>query len=321
MAAELAYVGARKEIAFSKEAIRGTFPSVAAGDWVAHEGFTFNPMIEKVKDEQARGRIEQTSGASIIRKWGEGDVPMFLGKEFVGDAMNMVFGQAPISSGGPTFTHNWGLLNSNQHLSYGVTVKDPIAGFKQYALSMLNEATFEFGRDDYVKLAMNHIADQEQTSSETQTSYSVTEEFFIPQHLTLFTTDSYGNIDAAPGIKIADGSLAITKNVVQYWAHGQVNPCDIINQRTAVGGSLTLIYENTDFRDLGLNDTAKALRIRLDDGAGVVLDIDLPEVQFENWNDSEDNEAFMNNEIEFFGIRNDSDGLILAELQNEVSSY
>lgn len=327
MAIETKYVGARKEIGFAKETTRGTVVDPASGGWKPHEDFDFSPKVNKAAITSASGSIADREGAEIVQEWAEGSIPMLAAVEFMGDLANMIAGKAPDTSasvGGGYYQHDWDALisngNANRHVSYTVTIKDPIAGGKQHALAMLNTFSLEAGVDDFVKLALNMIAKKE-ASATVNPTYSTTDSYFKPSALQWFVASTYAGLTGATALPTSNISVNGNKNAVPVFAHGSTQPEDIINQRLGFNGSFTLPYTNTTLRDYGLSDNYGALRLKLVRGT-YVFQITFPSVDFSDWNHDPNREQFMPNTVTFnANYKDKTNGFCKIQVIDTASSH
>lgn len=316
------YVGARKEIAFTPESVRGTSETHAAGDWQPHLGFDFKAMVDKVKDDPAMGRIEDNIDHEVVHRSSGGGVPLRLTKQFLPNLFAMIFGHQPTPSslGGGLYQRDYVVQNNNQHQAFTVTVKDPIAGMKKYALGMLNTAGFEFNLDEITKATLDIQAGKEEAGTGTpayDTSYDVA--FFMPTQIEFKFADDVAGLAAASETYLSNLSLQVNKNAIKEYALGEEGPIDVVNQRFGLAGSLEMTYETTVLRDYAHNRTKKAVQIKLTDADGVYVQIQLPQVGFEDWSEGNDNNAYLKNTIAFFAERNNTSGMALATVVNTES--
>lgn len=319
------YVGARKEIAFTKETTRGTAVDPSAGDWQPHDGIGFGPMVDKAKDMPALGRIEDTLNSAIIRAMSQGPINLRVTKDFIGHIFCMLAGQAPTTTGPVTsiYTHDWAVFNSNEHRAYTVTVKDPIRGFKKYANGMLEEANFEFSVDKIPTVVLNYMAGQEAASSATSTAYSTTYEypFFVPQNINLYFADTVASVFSATPRPVNAINVLGKKNLLVRKDLGNVGVTDINNQRMGFGGSLGEEMTDTVFFDYALSNTKKVMGIKLDDGAGTIVKFTFPRVGFEEVKESDGNDQIIGDTVTWFSEYDTTNGMVLFHLENLVSSY
>lgn len=309
-----AYVGARKEIALTKETTRGTAESHSSGDWQPHSEFDFGPKTEVVVDDAGRGRIESRSQSHVIHEWSDGSIPIYITNENTVAISELIFGGDASGSGTSGDPYAWTLTNTNEHQAYTVHVYDPVKGYLQYPLGMADTVEMEFIHDDYVMVTLGMIAGKEESGSGSS-AYSTTEDIFRPEHITIKIADTYAGLGGASAIALQSLNLSINKNVVPFWKLGSTEPDNIINQRIEVSGDFETLYSDNTYRALGLGDGTKAMQIVADDGSKSIT-IELPRVEFENWNDAEANDSYMTETIEFNAERDDTNGLIKGEVVN-----
>jgi len=262
------YIGAKKEIALSKETTRGTLVSASAGDWIPHNGFGFSPLTEKVQRTPGMGHISTSREEEYIREYTAGSLPMDLSVEVAGDVANLIMGQAPDSDtpAGDYYVHAWTLANNNEHVSYTASVVDPIYGDWRAARTMLNTAALSIVPDAYVTCDLDLMA-QKAADTTLSPSYSTTNEFYKPQQVVVKFADAYGDLDAASETQLTNFNITINKNCDYVWVSGDTEPKDIVNQRIEVTGDFELPYESSTFRALGLGDGIKAMQMTLTHGS------------------------------------------------------
>lgn len=315
------YIGAKKEIALTKETTRGTLVAAGAGDWIPHNGFGFNPLTEKVQRTPGMGHISESREEEYIREYSAGSLPLDLSVEFAGDLTNMIMGQAPDTStpDGDYYDHVWSLANNNEHVSYTASVVDPIYGDWRAARTMLNSANLTIVPDAYVTCELDLMAQKAADTSLTP-SYSTTNEFFKPQQVEVKFADTYAGLGAASETQLTNLNITVNKNCEYVWVSGDTEPKDIVNQRIAVSGDFELPYESTTFRALGLGDGIKAMQLSLTHGS-YVFTIKLPAVTFNSWNDGEDVASYMPETISFMAHHDDTSGLIVMEVTDKTASH
>lgn len=316
---QTAYVGAIKEIAFSKETVAGTPVAHATGHWQPHETFDIKPVVVKIKDEPGMGRIEETLDSVIVQTHSSGTATVRMTKEFMGTVLNMIFGRAPTTTGAGPFTHAYTVRNTNDHLSYTTTVKDPIKGMVRYAYTVLNEAQLTFEVDKFPMIQLQLEAGQEVSATGTP-AYSTTDEKFLPQHVSIKVAANLAGLAAAPVLDVNKFELTAAKKVDKYFKLGSTNPDNIHNQRMGFAGTLTNLYRTSQLRDLAYSNTKQAMSVLVSNGTDSV-EFRFPRVSFEEWGDDGDNNTRLMNSVNFFPEYTSADGLATATLINAVSTY
>lgn len=326
MAQNESYVGARKEIAFSKE-INGFGVAVTpqAGDWQPHMGFGFTPLVNKVKDEPGLGRIEDNSNSAVTDKSSSGKVPLRITKDFIGHVLNMWYGQSPstVNNGNGTYTSTWALLNSNAHQSYTITVKSPVAGALQYALARAKQLDFAYKVKSIATVDVEVDALFENRITPVTSIYSTLYDlpFYVSAQINVYLAATIAGLATATPISVNDFNFTVVKNTTPAFDLGSFQPTDIPNNLISIGGKAISRYLNTVFRDLAFSNIKQAMKIVLDDGQGNVITHVFPRVSFESWKTSTDNKKFLENDYGFFLEKDSVNGFGYSTVTNLVSAY
>jgi hypothetical protein len=315
------YIGAKREIAFTKEVVRGDAAEYGVGDWQPHLGYSVKPVTEKIKDAPAMGRIEGPLGSSVIKKRSEGDIPLRLTKEFIGHIFNMLFGQEPTTTGAGPYNHKWTVKNDNNHVSYTITTKDPIKGFNKFPLNLANEIVLDLKTDDRALATIRVMGGAEESATPGVTTYSVTDEYFLPKHISVKFADTVAGLAAAVAEEMESATVTAAKNVAADYSLGFESPVNIYNQKLGVGIALTSHYEDSRLRDWANTNTNKAMEVKFEDGSGVVAKLTFPKVSFEAWTDTNDVTAQLKNSVAVFAELDLAEGLVTGEVTNGVASY
>ena len=230
------HVGARQEIAFKVESVRGTAVDPASGDWIPHTGQGFIPVTEYVTDDSGMGRIEGVNNEDISKEYSQGSVSMRLYDNFLTTLNRVIFGAAGSTVDTAT---TYPVDNTNLHNSYTITCTDPVSGDTQYARAMLNTATITANTDDYVMLTMEFIAGKEGTTTVTP-GYSTTAATFEPDEITIGYATDFAGLSSPTTLTCKNFNLNIEKNVTIDWALGSTEVDEITNGRLGVTGDFTV---------------------------------------------------------------------------------
>lgn len=300
------HVGARQEIAFKVETVRGTKVDPSTSEWYPHTGQGFIPVVELVTDNSGMGRIESVNTEDIAKEYSQGTVTMKLYDSFLTPLNRMIFGQADTAG---TYT----ILNDNLHNSFTIATADPVEGDNTYAMGMLNTCTITCNTDDYVNLSMEFIAKKETTGTLTP-SYSTSAKLFTPDNVTFGYATNFAGLSSPTAMKVKNFQLNIEKNLNVDWVNGSTEPDDIQNGRMSVTGDITLTYDSSTYHDFALADTAKAFQITLNNAVKSWV-IKFPSVLFKGWNRSTDLDGIV---TETFGFTanyaDETNGLMQAVL-------
>ena len=273
------HVGARQEIAFAVESVRGTKVDPTTSEWYPHTGQGFIPVTELVTDNSGLGRIEGVNTEDVAKEYSQGTVTMRLYDSFLTPLNRMIFGQADTAG---TYT----IANTNIHNTYTIATADPVEGGNTYAMGMLNTCTITANTDDYVNLSMEFIAKKE-TSGTLTPSYSTTAKLFTPDNVTCAYATNFAGLSSPTTMTVKNFQLNIEKNLNVDWVLGSTQPDDIQNGRLSITGEITATFDATTYKDFAAADTAKAMQITMNNGVKSWV-LKFPSVLFQNWNRSTD---------------------------------
>jgi len=314
------YVKALAEIALTKEGTRGTAEGPSAGDWIAHEGADFGPIIEKAENTAGMGSIVGRNDATITSEQSQGAIPMIVQRSHLGNISNLVMGQAPSTTGSDPYTHDWTLANNNSHISYTVSVIDPVAGNKAYPNAMLNTLTLDVVVDDYVKATLDIMGGKEEAGS-FSSAYTASDDYFVPDNVEIKFAANYAGLGAASAVCTRSINLNVNKGVVVDPCVGQTTANDFHNQRVLINGDITFKYDTDTYRTLGLSETNNAMQIVMTKGS-YSWTIELPSVDFQDWSADTDNDSIMTNTVGFNANYEDkTNGFIKMQVVDAQASH
>ena len=308
------------QIALVKETTKGTLVTPSSGDWQPHLGYDYGKKTEKMKDTSAIGRVEEINGSAVDKEWSEGSIPMHLTKDYVGEAMNLLFGQAPTTTGSGPYTHAWTVSNDNDHVSYSVQVNDKIRGAKGYAGCMLKELSWDFSVDDIAKMTLSMEGQKEEAGGGTP-AYGADYDpmYFVPKEITYKIATNVAGLGSATAQCFTGFTMTGTKNTDRIHKLGCESP-EIVNQQFGIGGTLSEVFDDTTLFDLAHTHAYRALQIIISDGTNS-LTMTFPEVQFENATPDTDNNSYRKISVDFFATLDTTNGMVTASLVNSESSY
>lgn len=318
------YVGARREIGFAPETVRGTQAVPAAGMWQPHEGFDFRPLVDKVRDEAAVGHIADIINAYRHRLHSEGAVPLRFTKDFILHLAIMILGQNPVTTdiGGGKRRHVVSLKNSNNHKTYSIQVYDPVRGYLAYPLAILVDCAFELNVGAMAKATPNFYAGQEEIGNATSRQYPNTYEYpvYMPHQLSVYIADDLAGLDSAEALDVEGIPFSYGKNAAKRFSLGNIGVKDNVNQRFGAAGTIESAYYNEVFRGYAHADVHKALRIQANDGSGNLVKFDFPRVSFEDWSANPELAAYTKESVAWFAELDTTDGMAKITVENELNA-
>ncbi len=324
------FIGRLVDVGIFKEAVRGT-----PGDptfWLPQSSLTLDEQIQQVVDESSVGVVEDAIDGNVTEKFVEGTLEGMIRAESFGLLLLSALGVDTPSADDPeagVHTHAFTMGQTAQHPSLTLAVSEPNSA-KRFALGMITSLDVEVALNEYAKFTAGFRAQVGVADALTPFYVEADErKVFLPQHGTFKTASDLSGLTAAPAIEIKGFTLSINKNVEDDQSIGDLDPTDILNKQVAVEGTVELIYDDTVFIDDMLADTAKAMRLTLENtditigsSTNPKLEIDLARVKF-----SEVTKPFTNNDLviqtvsfkAFFDLTDNA--MINVALINETTSY
>lgn len=322
-------IGAEVHFGFGQELTKGT--AVAPTDWLGKYEFSFVPKSDKVMNESAYGHISKNSGQATVRRYGEGSVTAKVFDKAIGDFMKMATGQAPtseaVSGQSGVYDHTYTVLNSNEHPSYTLAVKEGGVVDSRYPGAILSNLSLDFAVDDYAKMTADFMSEKGVSASNTPTYTQENE--FIPAHASLKIVAKGGDLDGASIVAdVRSASIEIAKNPNKKptLSTDSIQPS---NGRMEINGEIEVYYDSTTLKAYWENDTELAMRLKLENDEVIIgtdthpsIQIDLPFMMVEEWEPDYGNDDQIMQTLSVHGYYNASTGDFLdVVIRNTKASY
>lgn len=321
------FIGRLADVGIAKESVRGTAETTASY-YLPKISLTLDDGIEQAVDESSIGVIEDSTNASVVAKYAEGEIEGNILDKSFGLILLAALGQVSTSAPSQTtvYTHSFSVLQSAQHPALTLFLDDPNQDYK-YALSVLSQLDIDVSLGQYARYKAMFRSKVGETAT-ISPSYSA-ENHFLPQHGSLKIASNLSGLGAASALNIRSVKLTINKNPEDDRKVGSVDQADILNRELSVEGTVELVFNDNTFKTQMLADTAQAMRIRLTNSAVTIgsslnpqLTIDLAKVKFSNFERNYANGEIVTATVDFKGFYSLSDtALITAELINEEDAY
>lgn len=328
-------IGGRVNVAVARETTRGQ--ALTPTYWLPWTNLDFSDREEKYISREALGVIDDSAEQYITEKWGDGNIEGEIRDKSFGLLLYAALGTCNSAANGAAYNHTFTVAQTNQHTSLSIFFDDP-NGDLVFELAMMDnlEVTIETGK--LATFTAGFISRAAQTTSITAGINGVptkatlaTENKFIATNASLKIAADRNNFGPAPEILVQNCKITFIKNLRRKQMLGSAAPDDIINQSIAVEGSFTLPYESKAWRDLNLDNTYRALEIKMENravdlGGGInpVIRIQLPRVGFYNWTPELPKGELAEQTINFRAFRdvtNNEDLIYNIVLTNAVASY
>lgn len=276
------FVGRKGTLGIAVEASRGT--AVAPVFWIPWSTMSFRDIVEEAREEQAFGVLADSDSKFVTQKMGEGEIEAQLYDKGLGAILTGVLGASPSTSGSNPYTHTYTLSNSNQPKSVSLYWKDTDRSVI-YPLGTVDSFQISVEPSGIVNYTVGFKSKAERDFTSQTPNFTAVGNKFLHQHLQFRLADTIGNLAAATPISLKNLELTINKNAMFDSVMGTVEPEDILAQQLTVEGSIELNLEDDTYKDYMLNGTYRAMEIYLFRSSSSSLKIQLPRVDFSEWED------------------------------------
>lgn len=274
------FVGRRGKLGLAVEDTRGT--PISPTHWIPWATMSFRDIIEEIREEQGLGVIADGDSKYVVNKRGEGEVEAQIYDKALGVILTGVLGTSPSTTGGPTYTHDYTLSNTNQHKSVSLYWTDPDRS-DMFPLGMINSFAINVENNGFVNYTVGFMSKSARDWTQQTSNYTALGNKFVHQHAQVRIAENIAGLAAATPISIKTLDLTINKNTTFDDVIGTVEPEDVLNQQLSVEGSLNLNLEDDTYRDYMLNGTYRALEIKLFRSSSSSLTLQFPRVDFSEY--------------------------------------
>ena len=319
-------IGRDYKVGIGKESTRGT--AVTPASW---EPLLDVPTIMNketyVKDESNYGIIADAVDAQIVQELSEGEIKGNVHDQSIGYLLLAALGQVASAVKETTaYNHTFSLLNSNQHPSLTIEVKNSNEQLK-YALSVLKSLKISGEVGKFVTYTASFVGMKGVTSSSTVTLSDENE--FISKMISFKLAANLAGLGAASPVVISSFEISFDKNTDPVFVLGSVAPQDIVNKQFSVSGNIKAYFEDTTLKAIYEGGTAKAVRIDMINSGVTIgassnpeLKIDLAKVHFDEHSISGSLSSLIEQTIKFDAKYSITDSSIASVvLTNVKTSY
>ena len=310
------WVGRRGALGIGVEATKGTV--VVPAFWIPYNSLSFDDKAVIQVQEAAFGNIADSNDSHITKKFGEGDVEAHLYDKALGAILTAVLGASPSSSAGPPYTHTYTLANTNVHKSLSVYVQDPNKT-TVFPGTMVNSLEMTVEPEGLVSWTIGFRGMKGRDWQAQTASYTSLGSKFLHQHLNFSVAAAVGSLPGTE-LRLRNLTFTIEKNVADWDDMGTVQPTDMLNRQISVGGSLEIEYADETWRNYFLDDTARAVEIYLYKDANTSLKIQMPNVQWQNWEPNKDLNEIATQTLEFKAMYDTANAYDLIYLCNLINT-
>lgn len=292
------FVGRLGNVGVAKEATSGTI--VTPTFWIPFNSISFDDKVTTAREDEGLGRIEDSDSNYVVNKYGEGDLEFDLNDYQLGAILTSLLGAAPTSTGGPTYAHAYALTNTNTHKTLSLAYQDPDQT-KIFPFTMIDGLEITVEPDGIAKAKASFKSRVSRDWSTLTPVYTTLGNKFLHQHLTFKTGAAIANLAAASAISLKKLTLKITANADFDNVMGTVEPEAILNHQYTVEGEITLNKTDDTYRQLMLAGTYKAIEISFNRASNSSLQIQMPRVDFTEWEQDRSLDDIVGQTIQFKG--------------------
>jgi hypothetical protein len=304
-------IGRQVEAGFALEETRGTAESVAE-KWARNVTANIVERAEKVVDDATRGRLEDSEGARIVKKWVEGDLQGIVHADTLGYLLYCLYGAVSTQTvSGSVKDHTFSLAQDIQAPTLSIFAKDGGVQQRVFNGGVLSSLEISAVLDNYVRFTASFMARAGASNSDTS-SYD-TEYDFIGKDVSIKFADSEAGLSGATAIKAKEVTINWDRGLIADHVLGQYTPNDHLAGKMAIEGEFTLNFDATTFKDLYLADTYKYMQIKIEGDADIgsgnhpTITALLNRVQIMDWNREGGNDEVVTQPVSFKAFYNPTD--------------
>lgn len=317
------FIGRFIEAGVAVESVRGT-AKTAADKWVKNVNTDVILNVDKVVDDNTRGRLEDSEKTRKVREWYQGDLSGILHADVAGYLFLNVYGSVVSVAESGAYKHTFSVLNSISHDTLTYFAKD---GVEQLVLAggVVNTIGINATTDDYVRFTANIIA-RSGTSNTDTISYD-TEYDFIGKDITVKIADTEAGLSTATALKVKELSIDYDMGVINNFVFGSYNPDDLFQSKSSIEGTMTLDYTDDTFKSLFNGDDSKYLQVVIQGDATIgttkpKMTFLFNKVMITSWSRTSGADELSTQEVGFKAFYNATDEEQSSlEIINTTSSY
>ncbi len=327
------FIGRQQELGLGRESSRGTI--VAPTQWVPKTNFSVEDKAVKARVQASYGKIYPGDDALVSERYAQGDLEMEVQDNALALLLYSLFGGLTTASFLSVYKHTLSIVNSVQHQTLSLHMNDPIGAAESptktlaYGRAMIDQVEITSVQGELAMLKAGFVAQCHKDWTRQTPSYTQQNKF-TSKHVSVKVASDLSGLGAASKINVQELTLTIRKNVIRENSLGTVQPADILNRKIEITGKLKLTYEDRTYRDYMMNGTKKAMRIALVNGDVTIgstnpaFQLDLPVVEFDQWEPSNALEDLATQEITFTALYDVTNDILIGSnsfVVNSTTSY
>jgi hypothetical protein len=305
------FIGRQIELGVATEATRNTAESTAS-KWVKNVTADIISQVEKIQDDNKRGRLEKHDGGRVVQKWLEGNLEGVMHIDAIGYLFHQLYGDVTTTTvSGSVKQHVFSLDQTITHPTLTFFAKD--GGVNQVKLNGGVVASLELSAtvDDYVRFTSTCVALEE--AADTSTPTYGTEYDFIGRDVSIKVAATEAGLAQATALDAKNVTITWTVDNIRNHILGKYAPDANFNPNFDIEVSVTKDYTDNTFKDLFESDDYKYVQIHIegetDIGAGnnPSLTLLLNKAQVTAWSRSGGADELVTEEFTLKGFYNSTD--------------
>ncbi len=325
----MAEIWRKRSFGLGFETTAGT--AVSATAWFPVENATLDHSLEKIKDGNSKGIIDEITDSYIAKEMSELSMEGIARSQTIGNLLKMALGTVGSATLVETavYTHAFSRANTNAHPTATVYCDNSLED-ERAPFHVLDTLDIDIKSGEYVKFnAKTKGGKIESTTSSPSFLTGTSDEMFRASKATIKIATDIAGLSGASAITLEGVKFTIKKNPVMRFALGATTPSVNANQQFNVVGDLTVTYNANTYRDLFTANTKKALQIEIE-GSTLIgatkynkITIQFAQVHLESWKRSSGNNDLL---TETFGFEaeysvGDTQTMNVVLQNNKSSNY
>lgn len=274
------FVSRRGSLGIAIEATR--FTPISPTYWLPWAVMSFMDGIEGQRQEEGLGNIADSDAFFVTFKKGEGSIDSQLFDKALGYILSSLMGAKPVTTGGSPYTHTFTLAQTNQPPTLSLYWKDPDRSY-MFAGATVDSLKMTVAQNAIVAFTVGFKSKAAKDWTAQTPDYTSLGNKFLQQHLQFRMASAVGGLSGASETLLKNLELTISRNTIFDNPLGTVEVNDILAQELSVAGTLQLNLEDDTLRNNMLGNTYQAAEIKLVGSSSSSLQIQLPRLDFSEW--------------------------------------
>ncbi|MGI1661387.1 phage tail tube protein [Palleronia sp. KMU-117] len=312
------------------ESTRGTFAEPQ--DFIRlREPVGLQTLVEKVDIKEATGSGMDTQGQELIKSKVEGTVAFNLRFRTIGYLLkSLLGGLSSATEAGETvvYRHAFSLDTSVLQPSLSFALAKGELQHKAVNGGIVSSLELNFPLEDVINGTATLMGRTEANHADWTPAFA-SDDTLVPRHyMTIKLAADVAGLSGATAIPITEASIALDRQTREKMVLSSLSPTDFIARLLNVSGSFTWEKDADTYRDLAVDNTARALQIDIVNtaqdigvGSNPTLTIVLPKVTL-NYSETRPLDDVVTEQIEFKAHYDETEAEgVTMSLVNEKANY